>query len=345
MTSKTNFANGSAGTMKEIRMSRVRPARKDGSSCGKCIFIILAAIVLASVGCGKSPQSGSTAEAPSAPQTFATADLAGQAIYTAAKAGDTSGLLAIFGSGAKELLLSGDPIQDKSGLDTFTRQYDEMHRWGKLTRGGLVLDVGAENYPFPFALKKNEAGQWYFDTSSAKEEILARRIGGNELSVIDVLNAMSVAQDEYFSQPHDGVKAHTYAQKFVSDEGKQNGLYWQVAEGDSDSPLGPLAAFAASEGYASPSQQPQAYHGYFFRMLTSQGPHAKGGAKSYMVNGNMTGGFAVLAYPAEYGNSGVMSFLINQDGSVFQKDLGVDTSTVAKTINSFDPDNIWTIVE
>jgi hypothetical protein len=341
MTSKTNFSNGSAGTMKEIRMSRLIPARRNGSSCRKFIFI-LTAIALASVGCGKSQRSGSTAEAPSASQTFATPELAGQAIYTAAKAGDIGGLLTIFGSGAKELLLSGDPVQDKSGLETFTRQYDEMHRWGKLTRGGLVLDVGAENYPFPFALKKNEAGQWYFDTSSAKEEILARRIGGNELSAIDVLNAMNVAQGEYFTQPHNGVKAHTYAQKFASDEGKQNGLYWHAAEGESDSPLGPFAAFATGEGYANFSQP---YHGYFFRMLTSQGPEAKGGAKNYIVDGHMIGGFAALAYPAEYGNSGVMSFLINQDGGVFQKDLGADTATVAKAMSSFDPDNTWTIVE
>jgi hypothetical protein len=344
MTSKTNLASGSAGTMKEIRMSRARPARMSVFSCGKCI-LILAAIALASGGCGKSQQSGSTGEAPSAPQTFASADLAGQAIYTAAKAGDTNGLLAIFGSGAKELLLSGDPVQDKSGLETFTRQYDEMHRWGKLTRGGLVLDVGAENYPFPFALEKNEAGQWYFDTSSAKAEILARRIGGNELSTIDVLNAINIAQGEYSSQPHDGVKAHTYAQKFVGDEGKQNGLYWPVAEGDLDSPLGPFAAFATSEGYPSPSQESQPYHGYFFRMLTSQGPQAKGGAKNYIVNGNMSGGFAVLAYPAQYGNSGVMSFQINQDGNIFEKDLGADTSTVVKAINSFNPDNTWALVE
>jgi hypothetical protein len=344
MTSKTNSANSSAGTMKEIRMSRLVPARRNGSSCGKFIFI-LTVIALASVGCGKSRRSGSTAEAPSAPQTFATPDLAGQAIYSAAKAGDTGGLLTIFGSGAKELLLSGDPVQDKSGLETFIRQYDEMHRWAKLTHGGLVLDVGAENYPFPFALKKNEAGQWYFDASSAKEEILARRIGGNELSAIDVLNTMNIAQGEYFSQLHDGVKARTYAQKFVSDEGKQNGLYWHAADGESDSPLGPFAAFATSEGYANPSQQSQPYHGYFFRMLTSQGPEAKGGAKNYVVDGHMIGGFAALAYPAEYGNSGVMSFLINQDGGVFQKDLGADTATVAKTMSSFNPDNTWTIVE
>jgi hypothetical protein len=325
-------------------MSRVRSARTKVFSCSKCV-LLLAAIALVSIGCSKSQPSSSTEAVSAAPQTFASADLAGQAIYTAAKAGDTNALLSIFGSAAKELLLSGDPVQDKAALDTFARQYDEMHRWGKLTKGGLVLDVGAENYPFPFALKKNEAGQWYFDTSSAKDEILARRIGGNELSAIDVLNAMGVAQAEYFSQLHDVAKSHAYAQKFVSDEGKHNGLYWPVAEGDSGSPLGPLAEFAASEGYSSASEEPQPYHGYYFRMLTSQGPQAHGGAKNYIVNGSMTGGFAIFAYPADYGNSGVTSFLINQDGTVLQKDLGDDTAAIAKTITSFDPDNTWAAVE
>jgi len=325
-------------------MSRARAARTHIVSCRKYV-LLLAAIALISTGCSKSQRSTSTEGASAGPQTFASADVAGQAIYTAAKAGDTNALMSIFGSAAKELLLSGDPVQDKAALDTFTRQYDEMHRWGKLTKGGLVLDVGAENYPFPFALKKNEAGQWYFDTSSAKDEILARRIGGNELSAIDVLNAMGVAQAEYFSQPHDGANSHTYAQKFVSDEGKQNGLYWPVAEGDSGSPLGPLAEFAASEGYSNASQESQPYHGYYFRMLTSQGPQAHGGAKNYIVNGNMTGGFAILAYPAEYGTSGVTSFLVNQDGIVLQKDLGDDTAAIARAITSFNPDSTWTAVE
>jgi hypothetical protein len=321
-------------------MIRLRAARTNGFCCGKFIFTLLV-IVLCSAGCRRSQQ----ATIPAEPQAFASAETAGQALYAAAKAGDTNALLTIFGAGAKELLLSGDPVQDKDALDTFTRRYDEMHRWGTLTHGGLVLDVGAENYPFPFALKKNSAGQWYFDASSAKEEILARRVGGNELSTIEALNDMKNAQAEYFSQPHDGSKVHAYAQRFVSDDGKQNGLYWKVADGESESPLGPLAAYASTEGYSTNSQGPQPDHGYFFRMITKQGPQAKGGAKDYLVNGNMTGGFAILAYPAEYANSGVMSFLINQDGNVFEKDLGANTSEASKTITSFDPDNTWTAVE
>ncbi|MFZ3331279.1 MAG: DUF2950 domain-containing protein [Candidatus Acidiferrales bacterium] len=325
-------------------MSRVKSSRAKVFSCGNFV-LLFSVIALSSAGCGKSQPSTATEGVPATPQTFASADLAGQAIYTAAKAGDTNALLLIFGSGAKELLFSGDPVQDKAALDEFASRYDQMHRWGKLTNGGLVLDVGAENYPFPFALKKNDAGQWYFDSGSAKNEILARRIGGNELSTIDVLNAMAAAQTDYFSHPHDGAKAHSYAQKFVSDEGKQNGLYWPVPEGESGSPLGPLAEFAASEGYSGASQETQPYHGYYFRMLTSQGPDAHGGAKNYIVNGSMTEGFAILAHPAEYANSGVMSFLVNQDGIVLQKDLGADTAAIAKTITSFNPDSTWEAVQ
>jgi hypothetical protein len=166
----------------------------------------------------------------------------------------------------------------------------------------------------------NSAGQWYFDTSSAKAEILARRIGDNELSTIELLNTMKDAQTEYFSQLHDGAKAHVYAQKFVSDDGKQNGLY-------------------------TSGSQEQPYQGYYFRMITKQGPAAQGGAKDYIVNGTMTGGFAILAYPAEYGNSGVMSFVINQDGNVFEKDLGANTTEAAKGITSYDPDSAWSAVE
>src|ERR1700733_2034595 len=298
-----------------VGMIRLRSARMSFLSSGK-FFCALVVIELSSVGCNKSQQSA----APGGPQTFASADVAGQAIYGAAKAGDTNALLSIFGSGAKELLLSGDPVQDKAALDTFSQKYDEMHRWGKLTQGGLVLDVGAENYPFPFALRINSAGQWYFDTSSAKAEIFARRIGDNELSTIELLNAMKDAQTEYFSQLHDGAKAHAYAQQFVSDDEKQNGLY------------------------ANGSQQ-QPYQGYYFRMITKQGPAAQGGAKDYIVNGTMTGGFAIFAYPAEYGNSGVMSFVINQDGNVFEKDLGANTTEAAKGITSYDPDSTWSAVE
>jgi hypothetical protein len=301
------------------------------------LFVTLVAVTALAVGCNKSQP------APSGPQTFASPEAAGQAIYAAAKSEDSNVVLAIFGTEAKELIISGDPVQDKAALDLFTSRYDEMHRWGKLANGGMVLDVGAENYPFPFALLKNSSGQWYFDTNSAKQEILARRIGGNELATVDTLNAIADAQAEYFSQTHDDSHVRQYGQKFISDDGKQNGLYWKPAdENQSESPLGPLVAYASAEGYAGP---PHPFHGYFYRILTKQGEQARGGAKEYIVTGAMTGGFAVLAYPAEYGNSGVMSFLINQDGVVFQSNLGENTTDAAKAITAFNPDDAWKPVE
>jgi hypothetical protein len=304
------------------------------------LFATLMAIITTFVGCNKSQPTAS------GPQSFASPEDAGQAIYAAAKSGDSNGLVSIFGPDAKELIFSGDPVQDKAGLDLFASRYDEMHRWGKLANGGMVLDVGAENYPFPFALLKNSAGQLYFDSSSAKQEILARRIGGNELATLDTLNAIADAQVEYFSQPRGDSHVRQFAQKFISsDDGKQNGLYWKPAdENQPESPLGPLAAYASAEGYAG-NTQPQPFHGYFYRILTKQGERARGGAKEYVVKGAMTGGFAILAYPADYGNSGVMSFLINRDGVVFESNLGENTTDAAKAITAFNPDNAWKPVE
>jgi hypothetical protein len=308
----------------------------------RCIRLLaLAAIIMLPTGCQKSQPAPAT----SGPKTFASPDDASRSLYEAAKAGDSNALLAIFGPGATELIISGDPVQDKAAREKFVANYDEMHRWGTLTNG-KVLNIGAENYPFPFPLEKNASGQWYFDSDSAKEEILARRIGDNELAAIDVLNAMADAQADYFSQTHDGSNVHQYAQKIASDEGKQNGLYWKSADDQAESPLGPLAASASAEGYGGNTQPaPQPFHGYFYRILTKQGNHAHGGTKDYVVNGNMTGGFAVLAYPADYRNSGVMTLIINQDGLVFQKDLGEKTAELAKAMNEFNPDDTWSPVE
>ncbi len=329
----------SLGAMKVWKMTHLEFSEIKMNS-RRLLFAIFIVITALGVGCNKSRPSSN------GPETFASPENAGQAIYAAAKAGDSNALIAIFGPEAKELILSGDPVQDKAGLDLFTSRYDEMHRWGKLVNGGMVLDVGAENYPFPFALLKNSSGQWYFDTASAKQEILARRIGGNELATVDVLNAMADAQTEYFSQTHDDSHVRQYAQKFISDEGKQNGLYWKPAdENQPESPLGPLAAYASAEGYTGNTQAPQPFHGYFYRILTKQGERAHGGAREYVVNGAMTGGFAILAYPAEYGNSGVMSFLINQDGVVFESNLGETTTDAAKAITAFNPDDTWKPVE
>jgi DUF2950 family protein len=187
-------------------------------------------------------------------------------------------------------------------------------------------------------------GQWFFDTAAGKDEILSRRIGRNELAVIDICGALTDAQAEYFSQRHDGGSARQYAVKFISDSGRQNGLYWESLDGQPRSPLGPMAAFATDEGYTVKADS-HAFHGYHFRILKKQGSHAPGGAKDYVVDGKMVGGFAFVAYPAEYGNSGVMTFIINQDGVLLQKDLGKTTTETATAMTEFDPDNTWSLVE
>jgi hypothetical protein len=298
-------------------------------------------VLLPLTACNTSKPAAPPTEA--GPKTFASPEDAGAALLAAAKAGDRPTLLAIFGPGSSDLIFSGNEVEDKQTGENFTNAYQTMARWRNQTDGSEVLLVGAENDPFPIPLRKNSAGQWYFDTAAGKDEILARRIGSNELATIDVMTAMADAQAQYLSQHHDGAKQ--YAQKFISDEGRENGLYWKSAEGQPKSPLGPLVAFASKEGYAAPQagkQQP--FHGYFYRMLTKQGADAKGGAKDYIVNGKMTGGFAFIAYPETYGDTGIMTFTIDQAGFVYQKDLGKSTTQDATAVTEFNPDKTWSPV-
>jgi len=304
------------------------------------IHVLLLAIILPVAACRKSE----TPEKPSI-SVFASPDDASNALLTAAKSGDQNALLAIFGPDSKEIIYSGDAVQDKNVVAAFVTRYGVMHRWRNLPDGAQVLLVGADNFPFPIPLKKNGEGKWFFDTAAGKDEILNRRVGRNELAIIEVCEAVADAQADYFTHPHDGEKTKQYAAKFISDPGKQNGLYWKSADGQPASPLGPLAASAASEGYTTKSEGHAAFHGYYFRMLKGQSDKAPGGAREYVVNGKMTGGFAFVAYPAEYGNSGVMSFMINQDGVLLQKDLGKTTTETATAMSVFDPDAGWIIVE
>ena len=271
-------------------------------------------------------------------KTFATPADASKALYDAAKAGDLGALEAVLGASSKSILSSGDDVQDQKGRDDFVRRFEQMNRWGRETNGDQTLFVGAENWPFPVPLKKNAAGQWYFDTKAGAEEILYRRVGRNEYAAIRVCGVLASAQTEYFGQLHDGDTVHQYAQKVLSDPGKQNGLFWKVAEGEPESPVGPLIAYAAGEGY---KEKGEPFHGYFFRVLTSQGAKAPGGAKNYIVDGKMTGGFAFLAYPAEYRSSGVMTFLVDKKGVIYQKDLGSETVKTASAITSFNADSTW----
>src|SRR5271167_3201421 len=254
-------------------------------------FVLLALIIpLAS--CGKSDK-------PSY-KVFASPDDAGNGLLEAAKSGDQNALLAIFGPESKQIIFSGDAVQDKATVDKFVAAYAVMHRWRKMPDDAQVLLIGADNFAFPIPLKKNATGQWFFDTAAGKDEILARRVGRNELAVIDVCGALAEAQAEYFSQRHADGSTKQYALEFISDTGKQNGLYWDSPEGQPKSPLGPMAAFATNEGYTVKPDSHVPFHGYYFHMLTRQGSHAPGGAKDYLVDGKLANGFAFVAYPAAY---------------------------------------------
>ena len=281
--------------------------------------------------------------AQAAPKTFTSPDDAGKALADAAKSQDEDAILAIFGPGSAEIISTGNPAEDKAALNGFAQAYQVMNRLRKLADGSELLLVGAENQAFPIPLMKNAAGQWYFDAAAGKEEIQARRIGRDELAAIDVCAALADSQAQYFSQKHGGVKQ--YAQKFISDPGQQNGLYWESPQGSPRSPLGPLVAFATEEGLTIKPGVAQPFYGYYFRRLDSQGPAAKGGAKSYVVDGKMTSGFAYVAYPAKYDESGIKTFIINQNDVVFEKDLGKDTVNVAKAMTDFNPDDTWTAMQ
>jgi hypothetical protein len=274
-------------------------------------------------------------------ETFASPADAGTALLEAASARDQAGLLVIFGPEAKEVLFSADPVKDKDALQDFVAAYNQMNRWQEIKAGGEMLYTGADNYAFPIPLGRDSSGQWYFDTAAGKDEILARRIGKDELTAIAACGAIANAQQQYFNQAHDGDKTKQYAQKFVSDEGKQNGLYWEVPEGQPPSPLGQLGDFAKAAGYTNAGDKPQPFNGYNFRILTKQGDKAPGGAKDYIGNGELTGGFAILAYPAEYRNSGIMTFIVGKDGVVYQKDLGEKTSDVAIAVTEYNPGEGW----
>ncbi|MGC2705066.1 MAG: DUF2950 domain-containing protein [Candidatus Acidiferrales bacterium] len=302
---------------------------------GVWVMVALLVTVTLLTSCNKSEN------AKPAQTTFASPADAGVAFVAAAKSGDHGALLAIFGQDSKEVLFSGDPVKDKDYLQDFVAAYDQMNRWRAIKAGGEMLYVGADNYPFPIPLGQNPSGQWYFDTAAGKDEILARRIGKDELTAIAACSAIADAQLQYFSRTHDDDTKKQYAQKFISDEGKQNGLYWPVSAGQPPSPFEDVRDFAKAAGYTNEGEKPQPFNGYYFRFLNKQGDKAKGGAKDYVVNGKMTGGFAVVAYPAEYRNSGIMTFIVGKDGIVYQKDLGEQSADVTRAITEYNPGDGW----
>jgi hypothetical protein len=298
-----------------------------------------AAMLLSVWACNKTEQP---APSQASPRTFASPDDAGKGLLEAAKSGNQETVLALFGPGTKELIYTGNAAEDKASLDGFVQAYQVMSRWRKLGDGSELLLVGADNQAFPIPLK-NASGHWYFDAAAGKEEMLARRIGRDEIVAIDASQALADSQSQYFAQKHGGLKQ--YAQKFISDGGQQNGLYWRSPQGSPRSPLGPLVAFATEEGMKIKPDSAQPFYGYYFRLLEGQGPAAKGGAKPYVVNGKMTGGFAYVAYPAKYDDTGVKTFIVNQDGVVYGKNLGKDTANAARSMTEFNPDNSWTAVQ
>jgi hypothetical protein len=296
----------------------------------KTVPFLILAILLAVVGCRHQKP---------AEKSFPTADDAVVALVDAVNTNNTAEVAAILGPDASSAIASGDDVADRYGRDLFLAAYSEQASlYGD--DNTKTLYVGSENWPFPIPVVK-EANDWRFDTASGLEELRYRRIGRNEFATIDTCRSYYDAQKEYAQKSHDGKPAGVYAQKFVSETGKQDGLFWNVKEGEEPSPLGELAAEATAEGYTRSADKPTPFRGYYFRILTAQGANATGGARSYIENGLMRNGFALVAYPAEYRNSGVMTFLVNQDGTVLEKDLGPDTAKVVSEINQFDPDSSW----
>jgi hypothetical protein len=290
--------------------------------------------VLFASACKKAPEQA----------RFATPEEAAVALLEAFKTQDLVKVQAIFGREGVEAAASGDPVADRHDREVLALAMEQSWRWAPYGEDAKELIIGDEQWPFPILLVKTGNG-WQFDSEEGKEEVLARRIGGNELGAIDICRALVGMQRAYASQPHDGKPAGLFAQRLRSSPDRQDGLYWQKKRGERRSPLGDLVAEAEAEGYDRIKPESSPFRGYRFRIVTAQGPAAPGGKKSYVVNGDMTGGFAFLAYPAKYAFSGVMTFMVGQEGVVYQKDLGEDTATQALRLAEYNPDESWKAVQ
>jgi hypothetical protein len=300
-----------------------------------CSVAVATLIIVLSV-----PLQGYAAQARE--RVFASPEEAVKALVDALKADNMGELSAIFGPAGKEVLSSGDATEDRAGRERFLKAYETKNALIQDGDAKVVLQIGTEEWPFPIPIVKR-GEKWSFDTRKGKEELINRRIGRNELNTIQVCLAYVDAQREYALKDRDANGLLEYAQKFRSDPGKKNGLYWDVKEGEAQSPLGPLFAAAQERGYSTKGAggKPVPYYGYYYRILTGQGKNAPGGAYDYMVKGNMIGGFALVAYPAKYGSSGIMTFIVNHDGVVYQKDLGKSTEKSAVAMKLFNPDQTW----
>ena len=275
-------------------------------------------------------------------KTFASPAEAVHALVKAAEDGSQDEMLAVLGDDGKELVYSGDPVQDKTGMEKFVKSYKTKHAIVTEDDKTRILQVGPNDWPMPIPIV-NDGGKWRFDTAAGKEELLYRRIGRNELGAIAACRGYIDAQKDYAAEGHDGLPAGIYAKRLMSSPGKQDGLYWETAEGEPTSPAGPFLAQAGGQGYEGEGLggKSQPYHGYLYRVLKAQGAAATGGAKNYLVDGNLSDGIGFVAYPAEYKVSGVMTFIINQDGVVYEKDLGAQTEEIAKAMTEYNPDSSW----
>jgi hypothetical protein len=307
--------------------------KRNGNHSTRPLMIFATAVALVSL-------SGSGTIAADVQQVFKTPEAAAAALAEAAKNDDAKAATQILGPGSLKLITSGDTVADKNAAQRFAKDYAQMHRLAYGEKSDVILYIGAENWPFPIPIVEQD-GRWVFDTAKGEKELLYRRIGTNELFTIATLRELAAAEEEYKSSNSD----HQFARKLTSDTGTRDGLYWPVSAGETQSPIGPLVARAASEGYPSGTQLPTPFHGYYYKILTSQGANAPGGQKDYMVDSKLTGGFAILAFPASYRSSGVMTFIVNQDGFILQKDLGPDTEKLAQALGEYNPDNTWTEVK
>jgi len=309
------------------------------------LSVVMAVVACACLGFPLASRAQTTPEPPAAAKksashqrTFATPEGAAAALLEAVRAADPKQIHSVLGPGSGKLITSGDPVEDAMRRDRFVAAYNEAVKIEISGEGKATLFIGAEQWPFPFPLLKTATG-WRFDVKSGAEEILNRRIGRNERSAIQVCLAYVDAQREYATKDRDDNGLLEYAKKLISTPGKKDGLYWDTADGEPVSPLGPLSTQAKQEGYQDLGAAP--YHGYYYRILTAQGEHAEGGAYDYIVDGKMIGGFALVAYPARWGASGVMTFVCSHSGVVYQKNLGKDTASIAESMTLYDPDPTW----
>jgi hypothetical protein len=293
---------------------------------GALAVAALLAVFLSAVSCGRQRTAQGLGQ-----RTFGSPEEAESALVKAANSGDQRALIAVFGSDSRDVLFTGDSATDQARLNDFVAAYNQMHRWSKIQAGGQVLYVGADNDSFPIPLGQDASGRWYFDTAAGKDEILARRIGKNELTAMDSSRALAEAERRYFQERHDG--GTQYAQKLISDPGRQNGLIWLASDGQASGPLAGIGDFAKTLASTAGGTDPE-FNGYRYRILNK-------GTNDFIVNGKMTGGFAILAYPTEFRKSGITSFLIGDDGVLYQKDLGEHTAEAAAAISDYNPADGW----